>query len=59
MAIEEEIATPPLSGVILPGVTRKSMIELARTWVWCERKEEGGQNRLEKRVTASICRTLA
>ena len=38
MAIEEEIAMPPLSGVILPGVTRKSMIELARTWVRCERE---------------------
>ncbi|KAM9845825.1 branched-chain-amino-acid aminotransferase, cytosolic-like [Aulostomus maculatus] len=29
---EEELATPPLDGVILPGVTRQSILELARTW---------------------------
>ena len=30
---EPEIATPPLNGLILPGVVRKSLIELARQWV--------------------------
>lgn len=30
---EEELATPPLDGVILPGVTRQSILELARKWV--------------------------
>jgi branched-chain amino acid aminotransferase len=29
---DPEIATPPLNGIILPGVTRKSLIELGRTW---------------------------
>lgn len=30
---EEELATPPLDGIILPGVTRQSILELARKWV--------------------------
>ncbi|XP_066561450.1 branched-chain-amino-acid aminotransferase, cytosolic [Amia ocellicauda] len=29
---EEELATPPLDGVILPGVTRQSIIELSKKW---------------------------
>lgn len=29
---EEELATPPLDGIILPGVTRQSILELARKW---------------------------
>nr|KAG5702957.1 hypothetical protein BaRGS_034730 [Batillaria attramentaria] len=29
---EEELLTPPLNGLILPGVTRKSLLELAREW---------------------------
>ncbi|XP_012880533.1 PREDICTED: branched-chain-amino-acid aminotransferase, cytosolic isoform X2 [Dipodomys ordii] len=29
---EEELATPPLDGIILPGVTRKSILELTRDW---------------------------
>ncbi|KAM4820429.1 branched-chain-amino-acid aminotransferase, cytosolic [Thomomys bottae] len=29
---EEELATPPLDGIILPGVTRKSILELTREW---------------------------
>ena len=31
---EKELVTPSLeSGLILPGVTRKSLLELASTWV--------------------------
>ena len=31
---EEELITPPLeSGLILPGINRKSLLELAREWV--------------------------
>jgi len=30
---EEELLTPPLNGLILPGVTRKSLLDLAREWV--------------------------
>ena len=30
---DPEIATPPLDGTILPGVTRMSLLELAATWV--------------------------
>ena len=30
---DAEIATPPLSGTILPGVTRMSLLELGATWV--------------------------
>ncbi|XP_008282699.1 branched-chain-amino-acid aminotransferase, cytosolic [Stegastes partitus] len=29
---EEELATPPLDGIILPGVTRQSILELTRQW---------------------------
>jgi branched-chain amino acid aminotransferase len=30
--IDDELITPPLSGTILPGVTRDSVISLARNW---------------------------
>jgi branched-chain amino acid aminotransferase len=29
---ETELVTPPLDGTILPGVTRQSILELAREW---------------------------
>ncbi|XP_055792971.1 branched-chain-amino-acid aminotransferase, cytosolic-like [Salvelinus fontinalis] len=29
---EEELATPPLNGIILPGITRQSILELTRKW---------------------------
>ncbi|XP_039617511.1 branched-chain-amino-acid aminotransferase, cytosolic isoform X1 [Polypterus senegalus] len=29
---EEELATPPLDGIILPGVTRHSILDLTRKW---------------------------
>eukprot|EP00794_Sanderia_malayensis_P018105 gene18105-19914_t len=29
---EEELVTPPLNGLILPGITRKSILESAREW---------------------------
>ncbi|XP_033017564.1 branched-chain-amino-acid aminotransferase, cytosolic isoform X2 [Lacerta agilis] len=29
---EEELATPPLDGIILPGVTRQSILDLASKW---------------------------
>ncbi|XP_072034022.1 branched-chain-amino-acid aminotransferase, cytosolic-like [Amphiura filiformis] len=29
---EKELITPPLDGTILPGVTRKSLLDLARSW---------------------------
>lgn len=28
-----ELITPPLNGLILPGVTRQSILDLGRTWV--------------------------
>ena len=31
--LEPEIATPPLTGIILPGVTRSSLLEIGKTWV--------------------------
>jgi branched-chain amino acid aminotransferase len=30
--IDDELVTPPLSGTILPGVTRNSVLQLARRW---------------------------
>lgn len=30
---ERELLTPPLDGMILPGVTRQSLLDLARMWV--------------------------
>jgi len=29
---EQELVTPPLNGLILPGITRKSLLDLAREW---------------------------
>nr|XP_061805100.1 branched-chain-amino-acid aminotransferase, cytosolic-like isoform X5 [Nerophis lumbriciformis] len=29
---EKELVTPPLDGIILPGVTRQSLLDLARNW---------------------------
>ncbi|XP_077994212.1 branched-chain-amino-acid aminotransferase, cytosolic-like [Glandiceps talaboti] len=29
---EKELVTPPLDGLILPGITRKSLLDLARQW---------------------------
>uniref|UniRef100_A0A8D3A5B4 Branched-chain-amino-acid aminotransferase n=1 Tax=Scophthalmus maximus TaxID=52904 RepID=A0A8D3A5B4_SCOMX len=29
---ERELVTPPLDGIILPGVTRQSLLDLARSW---------------------------
>ncbi|KAF7693849.1 branched-chain-amino-acid aminotransferase, cytosolic isoform X1 [Silurus meridionalis] len=29
---EEELATPPLDGIILPGITRRSILDLTRKW---------------------------
>ncbi|TRY62244.1 hypothetical protein DNTS_020209 [Danionella cerebrum] len=29
---EDELATPPLDGIILPGITRQSILELTRKW---------------------------
>ncbi|KAG0721907.1 Branched-chain-amino-acid aminotransferase [Chionoecetes opilio] len=31
-ALEKEMVTPPLDGLILPGVTRDSLLTLARSW---------------------------
>lgn len=31
--VEKELITPPLNGLILPGITRKSLLELAKSWV--------------------------
>jgi len=28
-----ELVTPPLNGLILPGVTRQSILDLGRSWV--------------------------
>lgn len=32
MCIEKVLATPPLNGLILPGITRQSILDLAREW---------------------------
>lgn len=32
MIIERELRTPPLNGLILPGITRDSILQLARQW---------------------------
>ena len=32
-SVEEELVTHPLDGLILPGITRMSMLDLARQWV--------------------------
>ena len=30
--VEDELVTPPLGGTILPGITRDSVLHLARSW---------------------------
>lgn len=42
---EPEIATPPLSGTILPGVTRMSLLELGASWVRAGVRR-GGEKRM-------------
>lgn len=32
LCVERELITPPLNGLILPGVTRQSVLDLAREW---------------------------
>ena len=32
LKIAQELVTPPLNGLILPGVTRSSLLEVARSW---------------------------
>lgn len=32
LTIERELRTPPLSGLILPGITRDSILQLTRQW---------------------------
>lgn len=32
LMIERELITPPLNGLILPGITRDSILHLAREW---------------------------
>lgn len=38
--VEKELVTPPLNGLILPGITRDSILRLAREWNTCQVKEE-------------------
>lgn len=33
VSTEKELVTAPLDGLVLPGITRKSLIELAKKWV--------------------------
>ena len=35
--LEEELSTPPLDGLILPGITRQSILDRTRKWVRKER----------------------
>lgn len=30
--VEKELRTPPLNGLILPGITRDSILQLTRQW---------------------------
>ncbi|KAK2565396.1 Branched-chain-amino-acid aminotransferase [Acropora cervicornis] len=30
---DKELITPPLNGLILPGITRKSLLEMAKNWI--------------------------
>uniref|UniRef100_UPI0037E76801 branched-chain-amino-acid aminotransferase, cytosolic isoform X6 n=1 Tax=Semicossyphus pulcher TaxID=241346 RepID=UPI0037E76801 len=51
---EEELATPPLDGIILPGVTRQSILELTRKWnlhIPCQDKNTQLTSRIAKELT--------
>lgn len=52
MFAEKELITPPLNGIILPGITRRSIITLAREW---------GQFKVSERVITmrEICHLLS
>ncbi|XP_029019928.1 branched-chain-amino-acid aminotransferase, cytosolic isoform X2 [Betta splendens] len=48
---EEELATPPLDGIILPGITRQSILELTSKW--------GGFKATERYLTmGQLCTAL-
>ncbi|OQR72481.1 branched-chain-amino-acid aminotransferase, partial [Tropilaelaps mercedesae] len=66
---EPELVTPPLNGLILPGITRRSIIELAREWKQCRvsersitmfelRKTSGEGRLLEMFGTGTACTVL-
>ena len=55
--LEPEIATPPLTGIILPGVTRSSLLEIGKTWVsedttgaTCDGDSDGDSDGVRMRV---------
>ncbi|XP_068442207.1 branched-chain-amino-acid aminotransferase, cytosolic isoform X7 [Clinocottus analis] len=51
---EEELATPPLDGIILPGVTRQSILELTGKWnlhIPCQDKDSQLSSRIAKELT--------
>ena len=54
---EPEIATPPLAGTILPGVTRMSLLELGASWVRRGRRRgrREGQEREGSKVYVFMC----
>lgn len=51
---ENELATPPLDGIILPGVTRQSILDLARNWVSASTLGSNGFNDVTTSMVASI-----
>jgi hypothetical protein len=62
---ERELVTPPLDGTILPGVTRQSILDLARGWNEFKVAERTvtmpqlAQAAKEKRVRGLLARTRA
>lgn len=40
MCLDKQMSTPPLNGLILPGITRCSVLELASQWEDLVVKEE-------------------
>jgi branched-chain amino acid aminotransferase len=48
--IGDELVTPPLSGSILPGVTRDSVLRIARDWRWKVSERPVGMDEVSKAV---------
>lgn len=56
--IGDELVTPPLSGSILPGVTRDSVLRIARDWRWKVSERLVGMDEVSKAVRDGALREV-
>jgi branched-chain amino acid aminotransferase len=56
--VGDELVTPPLSGSILPGVTRDSVLRIARDWRWKVSERLVGMDEVSKAVRDGALREV-